>query len=86
MKESKEGVFCFSDFPEPLDEEDKGLQKMANWKHRLLSKDEYQIGNTLFTVYSSVPDTCTDKDINEQTKEKIERLILNAAEEKMRGK
>ena len=54
-------------------------------EHRcILSKNKYKIGDTIFTVYGCVPENCTDEQIKAQTKRKIERLILNAADEMMR--
>ena len=67
-----------------IDDGDQVLQKMKAEHRCILSKNKYKIGDTIFTVYGCVPENCTDEQIKAQTKRKIERLILNAADEMMR--
>lgn len=52
---------------------------------RIFDAHEVQIGDTIYSVYSVVPKDCTDEQIREQTKKKLERLIMNAVEDEMRN-
>lgn len=51
-----------------------------NKKYRVINETETTIGNTTYIVRGCVPADCTDEQVREQTRKKIERLILTNLE------
>lgn len=75
---SEESKKSFPGFPEPIDESEAGVfAKMREEQQRLLSKTEKQIGDTLYTVYSCVPENCSDEQFQQSCKKRVERLIMS---------
>ena len=82
IKESKKSI---PGFPEPIDEsEAEVFAKMQKEHQRLFSKTEKQIGDTLYTVYSCVPENCSDEQFQQSCKKRVERLIMNDLDQGLR--
>jgi len=65
--------------------ESKNAEEDLRRNHqRVLGVSEYQIGDTIFTVYDVVPENLTDEQFQQSINKKIERLVLNEAERSIR--
>lgn len=65
--------------------DEETVKCIAAQNQRIFDAYEKQIGDTIYIVYNVVPKDCTDEQIKEQAKKKVERLILNAVEDEIRN-
>lgn len=59
---------------------------MDEKKYRVISTIEKTIGDTKYIVENCVPENCTDEQIQQQTYERVKRLILRDCENMIRDK
>ncbi len=64
--------------------DEKMLEDLKQNHKRIMSVKKRQIGDTFFTIYSVVPENCTDEQFYASVEEKIKRLILNNVEKALR--
>lgn len=85
-KSSNEGLKkSIPGFPEPIDESEAAMFAQMKQEHqRLLRKTEKQIGDTLYVVYSCIPENCSDEQFQQSCKKKIERLIMSDLDQQLR--